>query len=159
MPIPLSMSRDTWGVLPYGSFSGPYNTVEIDVNAYNTICLRVPAEYCSMQGMVPDTVVLTCEPCLAFLRTSPGSYRAGIPGQMALVGTECAGRRRAVSRVPVIPGRRRGVEVISSVLGQAFQSERPSGGGWSRSERSGRRGGPKQPTRGRCSSSARPFGR
>ena len=29
-----------------------------------------------------------------------------------------------------VPGRRRGVEVGSSVLGQAFRSERPPGGGW-----------------------------
>ena len=35
-----------------------------------------------MQGMVPGTVVLTCEPCLAFLRTPSGSFRAGIPGRM-----------------------------------------------------------------------------
>jgi len=40
------------GVLPYGSFSSPYNTIEGDVGAYNTICVRVAAEYCSMQGMV-----------------------------------------------------------------------------------------------------------
>jgi len=56
--------------------------------------------------MVPGIVVLTCEPCLGFLRTSSGSYRADIPGRMALVGSECAGRRRAVSRVPMSPGRR-----------------------------------------------------
>ena len=66
----------------------------------------VATEYCFTQGMVPGTVVLTCEPCLAFLRTSSGSYRAGIPGRMAPVGSECAGRRRAVSRVPTSPGRR-----------------------------------------------------
>ena len=64
------MSRDTRGGLPYGSFSGPYNTVGGDVGAYNTICVLVAAEYCFLQGMVPGTVVLTCEPCLAFLRTS-----------------------------------------------------------------------------------------
>ena len=64
------MPRGTWGALPYGSFSGPYNTVEGDVGAYNTVCVRVAVEYYSVQGMVPSIVVLTCEPCLAFLRTS-----------------------------------------------------------------------------------------
>ena len=126
-----------------GVFSGTYNTVEGDVGAYNTVCVRVAAEYCSVQGMVPGTVVLTCEPCLAFLRTSSSSDRAGIPGRMALVGSECVGRRRAVSRVPVNPSRRCGVRVGSSVLGQAFRSERTSGGGWSRSKCFGRRGGSK----------------
>ena len=100
------MSRDTRGALPYGSFSGPYNTVEGDVGAYNTVCVRVAAEYCSVQGMVPGTVVLTYEPCLAFLRMSFGSYRVGIPDRMAPVGSECVGQRGAVSRVPMSPGRR-----------------------------------------------------
>jgi len=98
------MPRGTWGALPYGSFSGPYNTVEGDVGAYNTVCVRVAAEYYSTQGMVPSTVILTCEPCLAFLHTSSSSHRAGIPSRMALVGSECAGQRRAVSRVPMSPG-------------------------------------------------------
>ena len=103
--------------LPYGSFSGPYNTVGGDVGAYNTVCVRVAAEYCFMQGMVPGIVVLTCEPCLTFLRTSSGSYRAGVPGQMSLVGFECAGRRRAVSRVPTSPGRGVGVTGSESEVG------------------------------------------
>ena len=33
--------------------------------------------------MVPSTVVSTCEHCLAFLRTSSGSYRAGVLSRMA----------------------------------------------------------------------------
>ena len=89
-----------------GVFSGAYNTTEGDVDAYNIVCVRVAAEYYSMQGMVPSIVVLTREPCPAFLHTSPGSYRAGVPGRMAPVGSECAGRRRAVSRVPTSPGQR-----------------------------------------------------
>ena len=87
------------GALPYGSFSDPYNTV----------CVRTASEYCSAQGMVPGSVVLTCEPCFAFLRMFSSSYRAGVPGRMALVGSECAGRRRAVSRVPTSPGHGIGV--------------------------------------------------
>ena len=67
------------GGLPYGSFSGPYNTVGGDVGAYNIVCVRVAAEYYFVQGMVPGTVALTCEPCLAFLRTSSGFYRTGRP--------------------------------------------------------------------------------
>ena len=66
----------------------------------------VAVEYCFVQGKVPGTVVLTCEPCLGFLHMFSGSYRAGVPGRMAPVGSECAGRRRAVSRVPTSPGRR-----------------------------------------------------
>ena len=65
---------ETRGGLPYGSFSRPYNTVEGDVGAYNIVCVRVTAEHCFVQGMVPGTVVLTCEPCLAFLRTSFGAH-------------------------------------------------------------------------------------
>ena len=41
---------------------------------------------------------LTCAPCLAFLRTSPSPYRAGIPGQLVPVGSDRASRRRVVSR-------------------------------------------------------------
>ena len=131
------------GALPYGSFSDPYNTVEGDVRAYNTVHVRVAAEYCSAQGMLPGTVVLTCEPCLAFLRTSSGSHRAGVPGRMAPVGSECAGRRRAVSRIPANPGRRRRVGVRSSVWARPSDRRgRPEAAGV-RSERSGRRGGPK----------------
>ena len=154
------MSRDTRGGLPYGSFSGPYNTIEGDVDAYNTVCVRVAAEYCSMQGMVPGIVVLTCEPCLAFLRTSSGSYRTGVPGRMAPVGSECAGRRRAVSRVPTSPGRRdTGLE--SKVALWARPSDRrgrPEAAG-GRSECSDRSGGPKGSTSGRCSFRSKPSSR
>ena len=64
-----------------------------------------------MQGMVPGTVVLTCEPCLAFLRMPSGSFRAGILGRMAPVSPQCTGRRRVVSWLPASPGRRVGVAV------------------------------------------------
>ena len=73
-----------------------------------------------------DLCALAC-----FLRSSPGPFRAGVPDRMALVGSGRTSRRRAVSRVSVNPGRRRGVEAESSTLGQVFRSERPSGGGWS----------------------------
>ena len=41
------------------------------------LCVKVAVEHCFVQGMVPSTVILTCEPCLAFLRTSSGSLRTG----------------------------------------------------------------------------------
>ena len=44
--------------------------------------VRVAAEHCFVQGMVPGTVLLTCEPCLAFLRTPSGSFPAGVPGRI-----------------------------------------------------------------------------
>ena len=70
------------------------------------LCVRVAAEHCFTQGMVPGIVVLTCEPCLAFLRTPSGSFRAGVPGRMAPVSSECADQRRVVSMVPTCPSRR-----------------------------------------------------
>ena len=73
-----------------------------------------------------DLCALACFFCL-----SPGSFRAGVSGRTVPVGPGRASRRRAVSRVSVNPSRRRGVGVESSTLGQAFRSERPSGGGWS----------------------------
>ena len=47
--------------------------------ASTILCVRVAAEHCFVQGMIPGTVVLTYEPCLAFLRTSSGSFRTGCP--------------------------------------------------------------------------------
>ena len=38
------------------------------------LCVRVAAEHYFVQGMVSSTVVLTCVPCLAFLRMSSGSF-------------------------------------------------------------------------------------
>ena len=38
------------------------------------LCVRVAVEHCFVQGMVPGTVVLTCESCLAFLRMPSGSF-------------------------------------------------------------------------------------
>ena len=61
----------------------------------------------------------------------------GAPGRMTPVGSQCIGRRRAVSRLPTSPGRgselwgwSRGVGVGSSILGQAFRLERLLGDGW-----------------------------
>ena len=43
--------------------------------------------------MVPGIVVLTCEPCLAFLRTPSGSFRVGVPSRMVPCWFWCASRR------------------------------------------------------------------
>ena len=81
-----------------------------------------------VQGTVLGTMVdLSALPY--FLRSFPGPYRADIPSRLVLASSDCASRRRAVSKVSTYPGRRRGVRVRNGAFGQAFQSERPSGGG------------------------------
>ena len=57
-----------WGALPYGSFNGAYNTVEENVGAYNTVCVRVFIEYCSYRciGYGPGYRGLTYVSWLAF---------------------------------------------------------------------------------------------
>ena len=54
------MPRGTWGAfLPYGSPNGAYNTVDINIGAYNTVCVRVVEEHCSHRraGYGPGIVV------------------------------------------------------------------------------------------------------
>ena len=48
--------------------NGAHNTVGENVGAYNTVCVRAVAEYCSCRctGYGPCIVALTCAPCLAF---------------------------------------------------------------------------------------------
>ena len=69
-----------------GVLTGAYNTVEVNVGAYNTVCGRVVVKYYSA-GYGPWCRGLTCEPHLAFLRMPSGSFRAGVPGRMAPVGS------------------------------------------------------------------------
>ena len=88
-PIPWSMCRDTQGGFTIWEF----------LAAPTILCVRVAAEHCFVQGMVPGTVVLTCEPCLAFLRTPSGSFRAGVPGRMVPSRFWHANRRIAMSKV------------------------------------------------------------
>ena len=100
-----------------GVFSGPYNTVGGDVGTYNTVCVRVATEYYFMLGMVPGTVVLTCEPCLAFLRTSSGSFRMGCPrsddsSRLSVRRSEKSGEQ--ASHEPWSRGRSRRVGVAGS---------------------------------------------
>ena len=96
-----------------------------------------------------------------FLCPFPGPYRAGVPGWLVLVGSDCASRRGAINRGSAHSWSEKRVRVGSGVwlgllvretgqsqkralflLGQAFRSERRVGVG---SER--------------CSSLARPSGR
>ena len=51
----LSMPRGMWGVFTVRESNGAYNTVGINVSAYNTICVRVVVETIptGVQGMVP----------------------------------------------------------------------------------------------------------
>ena len=97
------------------------------------LCVMVAVEHYFVQGMVPGTVVLTYEPCLAFLRTSSSSFRMGCPrsdgsSQLRVRRSEKSGEQG--SHEPRMRGRSRGVGVGSSVLGQAFRLERPLGDGW-----------------------------
>ena len=83
--------------------------------------------------MVPGTVVLTCEPCLAFLRPSSGSFRTRSPrsdrsSRPLVRRSEKSGEQ--ASHEPRSWGRSRGVRAGSSILGQAFRLERLLGDGW-----------------------------
>ena len=119
--------------------------------------VRVAAEHYFMQGMVPGTVVLTCKPCLAFLRTPSGSFRAGVPGRMVPSRFWRASRRIVMAVFSMNPGRRHGVEVGGSPrvrlserrlceggrgLKPALRLKRPFGVGMSL-RCSGRKDGPK----------------
>ena len=116
-----------------GVFSGPYSGFD-----------WVAAEHCFVQGMVPGTVVLTYEPCLAFLYMSSGSYRTGVPGRMAPVGSECVSRRRAMSRVPTSPSwRDAGLESKVALWARPFDRRGRLDSVGGQSECSDRSGGPK----------------
>jgi len=65
--------------------NGAYNTVEGNVGAYNTVHVRVVAEYCTGYGPWYRGLTLCALAC--FFHSSPGSFRAGVPGRMALVGS------------------------------------------------------------------------
>jgi len=73
-----------------------------------------------VQGMVPVSWFWLCA---LPSPPSPGPFRAGAPGRMAPVDPE-----RYVGFLRVF-GRSRGAGVGSGVLGQAFRSEGPPGGG------------------------------
>ena len=86
--------------------NGTHNTVEGDVGAYSTVCVRVVAEYCSCKrtGYGPWYHGLTCAPWLAFSvcplvlpqRASPVEWL-----QSALVAPVGEERRVGFLRTPV----------------------------------------------------------
>ena len=103
--------------------NGVHNTVGKNIGAYNTVCVRVVAEYRFLQVYMVWSLVLRFDLCALpyFLRTFPGLYRAGVPGRLVPVGSDCASWRRAVSRVVAHSWSETRVGVRSSALA------RPSG--------------------------------
>ena len=104
------MPRGTWGSYRTGVLTGAYNTVEVNVGAYNTVCGRVVVlHYSAKYG--PWCHGLTCEPRPTFLRTPFGSFRAGVPGRMAPVDTGAPVGEKQWAGFSMNPGRRHGVGV------------------------------------------------
>ena len=147
-PTTLSMPRGMWGEAYRMGVNGAHNTIGENVGANNTAWVlscqggrRVLFQHVYRVWSLVlwfDLCALAC-----FLRSSPGPFRAGVPGRIAPVGSGRASRRRVVSRVPVNPGRRRKIRVSSSAWARPSDRRgRPKAAGV-RSERSGRRGGPK----------------
>ena len=96
-------------------FDGAYNTVE-KISTPTTLLGKV-AWYCSagVQGTILGIAVdLSALPY--FLHPFPGPYRAGVPGRLVSVGSDCASWRRAVSKGSVHPRSKTRVKVGSGVL-------------------------------------------
>ena len=108
--------------------------------------LTCPVGYCpaGVQGMVLGIAVdLSALPYL--LHPFPSPHRVGVPGRLVPVGSDCASRRRAISRGSAHPRSETRVGVESGVrpglpVGEAIRR-------WARVESE------------RCSSLVRPFGR
>ena len=66
------------GLFAVWESNGAYNTVDTNVGAYNTVCVKAVVERCSRRriGYGPWYRALTC--ALSFL-FAPGSFRAGVP--------------------------------------------------------------------------------
>ena len=101
----VDVQRHVGGVLPCLSgmgVDGAHNTVG-KISAPTTLLgfchVREVAGYCptGVQGMFLG-IAVDLGALFYFLRPFPGPYRAGIPGRLVLVGSDCASRRRAVSR-------------------------------------------------------------
>ena len=112
--------------------NGAHNTVGENDGAYNTawvLSCQGGRRVLFLQVYRVRSLVLRFDLCTLsyFLCPFPSPYRAGVPGRLVPVSSDCASRRRAVSRGSAHP-RRRGSE-SEVVFGQAFRSERPSGGG------------------------------
>ena len=99
----IDAQRHMVGALPYLSsmgVNGAHNTIGENVAAYNTAWVlscqegrRVLPGRCTGYG--PWYYGLTLCALSYFLRPFPGPYRAGVPGRLAPVGTDCASRKGA----------------------------------------------------------------
>ena len=58
--------------------NGAYNTIDTNVGAYNTVCVRAIVEHCSLRriGCGPWYRGLTCALPSSF---TPGPFRVGVP--------------------------------------------------------------------------------
>ena len=113
----VDVQRHVGGALPLLSgmgVDGAHNTVG-KMSAPTTLLGKVIG-YCpagvqgTVLGITVDSSVLPY-----FLRLFPGPHRAGIPGRLVPVGSDCASRRRAVSRGLTHPRLETRVEVESGV--------------------------------------------
>ena len=147
-PTTLSMPRGMWGEPYRMGVNGAYNTVGENVGAYNTtwaLSWQGGCRVLFLQVYRVWSLVLRLDLCALpyFLRPYPGPQRAGVPGWWVPVGSNRAGRMRALSSGSVHPRSKTRVKVGSGVwpslpIGEAIWRRARD-----RSERSGRRGGPK----------------
>ena len=128
--------------------NGAHNTVGENVSAYNTAwvlsCQR-GRRVLFLQVYRVRSPVLRFDLCALpyFLRPFPGPYRAGIPGRWIPVSSDCASRRGAISRDLVHSWSEKWIRVGSGVWPGLLVREVIRRWARDRSERSGRRGGPK----------------
>ena len=83
--------------------NGAHNTVGENVGSYNTawvLLCQGGRRVLFLQVYMVRSPVLRFDLCALpyFLRPFPGPYRAGVPGRLVPVGSDCASRRRAVSK-------------------------------------------------------------
>ena len=86
--------------------------------------------YCpaGVQGMFLG-IAVDLGALLYFFRLFPGPYRAGVPGRLVPVGSDCASRRGAVSRGSAHSRSKKRVGVGSGVLAKpSGQRGRPEAG-------------------------------
>ena len=122
---------EAWGRLfALWQSNGTYNTVDTNVGAYNTVLCQDGCGVLFPQAYRVWPLVSWFDLCAAFFFRT-WSFTSGHP---RLDGSNRPWPRQSEKSGKQtfygVPGRRRGVGVGSSVLGQAFRSERPPGGGW-----------------------------
>ena len=105
--------------------NGTHNTVgkmSTPTTLFGLCCAREVAEYYFLQVYRVWSPVLRFDLYALpyFPRSFPGPYRAGVPGRLVPVGSECASRRGAVSRGLAHPQSETRVRVRSSALARPF---------------------------------------